>query len=54
MPRDIVTLNLKRNSPEESWGFTIVGGEDIARILKVDRVSFLLKYLLDFAAGHLA
>jgi len=38
MPRDIVTLNLKRNSPEESWGFTIVGGEDIARILKVDRV----------------
>ena len=38
MPREIVTLNLLRNSGEP-WGFRIIGGTDEARILKVDKVS---------------
>ena len=51
MPREIVALNLLRNSGEP-WGFRIIGGTDEARILKVDKVSSIACIAKDYTDSH--
>ena len=38
MPKEIVHLTLERSSPNEPWGFKIIGGKDQALTVKVGNV----------------
>jgi len=38
MPKEIVHLTLERSSPNEAWGFKIIGGKDQALTVKVGNV----------------
>ena len=45
MPREMVEIQLTRNSSGQAWGFRIVGGRDEGLVCKVEKVKVKIKFV---------
>ena len=44
MPKEMITINVERDSLQQKWGFTVQGGKDVSLTAKIASVKVRIRW----------